>query len=76
MNEKELIDFHRGPLTKPMTDLRIFAEGFSGFGIYKPLEDRLKLVMNNIASNTEIFGIDSSVLKANEKIDVNGTGTI
>ena len=70
LNEFSMIDIHRGPITQSYTDLRIRLSALSGFGIYSPLQDRIKLVMNNIASNSEIFGIDPSVAKAGENIDV------
>ena len=71
MEEKDRIDLLRGKLTPEDTKMRLRMSGSAGFGIYKPLEDRIKLVMNNLASNTDIYGIDQSVLKANERIDVN-----
>lgn len=55
-----------GPQTAQGKELSLFASAFTGFGIYAPLEDRIRLVMNNIASNQELYGIDSSVLKANK----------
>lgn len=50
-------------------EARINMAAQTGFGIYKPLQDRIKLVMNNIASNQEIYGIDPSVAKAAEGVD-------
>ena len=77
MEEKDRINSIRGELREVDEVTRAKIAGKVGFGIYKPFEDRIKLVMNNLASNTDIYGIDQSVLKANERIDVNNTsGTL
>ena len=70
LSEFSRVDLHRGPITENYTELRVRMDAVSGFGIYSPLQERIKLVMNNIASNREIFGIDPSVAKAGENIDV------
>ena len=70
LKEFSRIDLYRGPITDKYTESRVNMDALTGFGIYSPLQDRIKLVMNNIASNREIFGIDPSVAKAGENIDV------
>ena len=75
MEEQDRIDAEIGPETELDVKARIDATSRAGFGIYKNLEDRIKLVMNNFASNTDIYGIDASVVKSNENLDVNSSTT-
>ena len=71
------IGLARGPITPQMTDARVKMDALTGFGIFQPLEKRIKLLMNNVASNREIYGIDPSAAKASEGVsDVDGIGNI
>ena len=62
------VDLARGPITKETETARVRLDALTGFGIFQPLEKRIKLVMNNIASNREIYNIDPSVAKASEGV--------
>ena len=53
----------RGPTLPEHNTLRVKTSAYSGFGIYAPLEQRIRQLMHNIASNQEMYGIDSSVIK-------------
>ncbi len=53
----------RGSETPEEMEARIRVSAYTGFGLYKPLEKRIRQIMNNIASNQELYGIDPSILK-------------
>ena len=63
MNEEERINFMRGPETLEFINYRQLVSSYIGFGLYKPLEERIKSVLNNLAYNTELYGVDSSIFK-------------
>ena len=55
----------QGPTPSNMQEVKIFNEAMSGFGLFAPLEDRIKQVIGNLASNdggAQSQGTDNSLL--------------